>query len=66
MTRFAIASASAVLIALTSLSGAQRRTPVYGYTVVNAYPHDPEAFTQGLIFRDGVLYESTGINGSFS
>ena len=66
MTRFAIASASAVLIALTSLSGAQRRTPVYGYTVVNAYPHDPEAFTQGLIFRDGVLYESTGINGRSS
>ena len=41
-------------------------TPVYGYTVVNSYPHDPEAFTQGLIFRDGVLYESTGINGRSS
>jgi glutamine cyclotransferase len=42
------------------------RTPVYGYTVVNSYPHDPRAFTQGLIFRDGVLYESTGINGQSS
>jgi glutamine cyclotransferase len=41
-------------------------TPVYGYTVVNTYPHDPEAFTQGLIFRDGVLYESTGMNGRSS
>lgn len=41
----------------------QAKTPVYGYTVVNSYPHDPQAFTQGLIFRDGVLYESTGLNG---
>ena len=42
------------------------RTPVYGYSVVNAYPHDPQAFTQGLIFRDGVLFESTGVNGQSS
>ena len=38
-------------------------TPVYRYDVVNAYPHDPDAFTQGLIYRDGVLFESTGRNG---
>jgi glutaminyl-peptide cyclotransferase len=35
--------------------------PVYGYEVVNTFPHDPEAFTQGLIFRDGALVESTGL-----
>jgi glutamine cyclotransferase len=35
-------------------------SPVYGYEVVREYPHDPEAFTQGLIFRDGFLFESTG------
>jgi glutaminyl-peptide cyclotransferase len=34
--------------------------PVYGYEVAREYPHDPEAFTQGLIFRDGFLFESTG------
>lgn len=34
--------------------------PVYGYEVVNTYPHDPKAFTQGLVFHDGRLYESTG------
>jgi glutamine cyclotransferase len=39
---------------------------VYGYTVVNSFPHDPQAFTQGLIVRDGVLYESTGLNGQSS
>lgn len=37
--------------------------PVYGYRVVAAYPHDPEAFTQGLAFRDGLLYEGTGLYG---
>jgi glutaminyl-peptide cyclotransferase len=45
---------------------AARATPVYGYRVVHVYPHDPQAFTQGLIFRDGVLYESTGLNGQSS
>jgi len=37
--------------------------PTYGYTVVRSHPHDREAFTQGLIFRDGVFYEGTGLNG---
>jgi glutaminyl-peptide cyclotransferase len=36
---------------------------VYTYKVVKAYPHDPNAFTQGLIFLDGFLYEGTGLNG---
>jgi glutaminyl-peptide cyclotransferase len=39
---------------------AQPAAPVYGYEVAREYPHDPEAFTQGLIFRDGFLFESTG------
>jgi glutamine cyclotransferase len=34
--------------------------PVYTYNIVNTYPHDPNAFTQGLVFEDGVLYEGTG------
>lgn len=34
--------------------------PVAGYEIVKAYPHDPKAFTQGLFFYDGYLYESTG------
>jgi len=51
---------------------AQRRTPaaastappvIWGYQVVRSYPHDRGAFTQGLIFRDGVFYEGTGLNG---
>jgi glutamine cyclotransferase len=35
----------------------------YGYEVVRAWPHDPAAFTQGLVFREGSLLESTGLNG---
>ena len=37
--------------------------PVHGFKVVRTYPHDRQAFTQGLEFVDGVLYESTGLNG---
>jgi glutaminyl-peptide cyclotransferase len=42
---------------------AQSRAVVDGYRVVNVYPHDPDAYTQGLIYRDGFLFESTGRNG---
>lgn len=34
-----------------------------GYRVLHAYPHDQQAFTQGLVYVDGHLYESTGIKG---
>jgi len=37
--------------------------PVYTYEVVNAWPHDPEAFTEGLIYLKGILLESTGLKG---
>src|SRR5262249_25100667 len=39
---------------------------VYGYDVVREYPHDTQAFTQGLIFLDGYLFESTGGTGRSS
>jgi glutamine cyclotransferase len=37
--------------------------PVYGYKVVNTYPHDRTAFTQGLVYESGGLYEGTGLRG---
>jgi glutaminyl-peptide cyclotransferase len=40
--------------------------PTYGYEVVRAYPHDVSAFTQGLFYKGGVLYESTGLLGRSS
>jgi glutamine cyclotransferase len=41
-------------------------TAVYGYQVIQTFPHDPGAFTQGLVYQDGVLYESTGLYGKSS
>lgn len=40
--------------------------PTYGFEVVNVWPHDRDAFTQGLIFHDGKLLESTGQEGRSS
>jgi glutamine cyclotransferase len=40
--------------------------PVYTYKVIHTYPHDQDAFTQGLVFDNGVLYESTGLHGRSS
>ncbi len=37
--------------------------PQYTYTIVNNFPHDPNAFTQGLLYIDGFLYEGTGRRG---
>jgi glutamine cyclotransferase len=45
---------------------APSRIPTLGYEVVNVYPHDRQAFTQGLVYHDGFLYESTGLNGRSS
>ncbi|MEN8220397.1 MAG: glutaminyl-peptide cyclotransferase [Pseudomonadota bacterium] len=40
--------------------------PVYSYRIINTYPHDPQAFTQGLIYHNDHLYESTGLWGRSS
>jgi glutaminyl-peptide cyclotransferase len=66
MRRVAVALMAFAFLASASASYSQRKVPVHGYTIVRSYPHDPEAFTQGLIFRDGFLYESTGQNGRSS
>src|SRR5215207_9112291 len=42
------------------------RVPVYSYEVVNTYPHDRGAFTQGLVYTEGLFFESTGLYGSSS
>jgi glutamine cyclotransferase len=44
----------------------QTHPPEYTFKVVQAFPHDTTAFTQGLAFRDGFLYESTGLKGRSS
>lgn len=52
---------------LNAPEGGESVAPVYSYRVVNTYPHDANAFTQGLIFaEDGFLYEGTGLYGQSS
>lgn len=52
--------------AAPAASGTASAVTAYGYQVVDVRPHDPEAFTQGLFFLKGVLFESTGLNGHSS
>jgi len=43
-----------------------RRPPEYTFKIVRAFPHDPAAFTQGLVYHNGFLYEGTGLNNRSS
>ena len=55
-----------VLALALSLAAASPSPASDTYRVVHAYPHDRQAFTQGLIYFDGHLYESTGLQGHSS
>ena len=44
-------------------SAAHAATPVYDYEVVRTFPHDRHAFTEGLFYENGALWESTGLPG---
>ncbi len=53
----------AVGLAIYALYGDNSAGPgVWSYEIVNTFAHDPNAFTQGLVFEDGFLYEGTGLN----
>ena len=53
-----------LLVACASSIDAQRRpAPVQSYKVIATFPHDTSSFTQGLVFADGQLFESTGLEG---
>ena len=55
-----------VPIAALSVSISAADVPTQSYRIANAYPHDTQAYTQGLLFHDGKLYESTGRRGASS
>ena len=50
-------------LAFIVLTAQPASTPAYSYKVEKTYPHDPNAFKQGLSFLDGFLYEGIGLNG---
>lgn len=58
---------AATPLAAHEMAGSEKSgiVPAYGYRVVNSYPHDGAAFTEGLVYENGTLYEGTGLcNGS--
>jgi len=63
LTVTAVIVFGAVALVLVSDSPIYTEPIHYTYNVVNVYPHNKTAFTQGLIFEDGVLYEGTGLYG---
>lgn len=66
MGTFRPAALAAIVIAASAFAGANAAVPEYSAVIVKTYPHDPNAFTEGLIYQDGFLYESTGRNGQSS
>jgi glutamine cyclotransferase len=56
----------ALACSLLACGAVQAAIPVYGFVVKHTYPHDAQAFTQGLFFKDGYLYETTGQQGRSS
>lgn len=62
-TAYSLLLAALLLPPLAHCSDA---VPTQGYTVVRTYPHDTAAFTEGLFYLDGFLYESTGELGRSS
>jgi glutaminyl-peptide cyclotransferase len=61
-----LALLSLSLLPVSSLLGSTRTVAVERYRIVHVYPHDATAFTQGLVFVNGMLYESTGLRGQSS
>jgi glutamine cyclotransferase len=59
-----VVAVAVVAVAAWAQLGARRAEPITGFTVVAAYPHDPNAFTQGLAIEAGQLYEGTGQYGA--
>jgi glutamine cyclotransferase len=55
-----------IALALVCSGTVYAAAPEYGYRVVHSYPHDADAFTEGLFYLDGSLYESTGQEGRSS
>jgi glutaminyl-peptide cyclotransferase len=67
-----IVTGALLIVSFTSVTASAppqaraEKAPVARYRVVKSYPHDRDAFTQGLIYLDGVLYEGTGLVGRSS
>ena len=61
-----LAASASWLFAQTARKTHMQRPREYTFKIVHTFPHDPAAYTQGLAYRDGFLYEGTGLNGRSS
>jgi glutamine cyclotransferase len=61
-----LVAVAAFMLLLLGQRAPSASLPLFGYQIVRVYPHDPDAFTQGLQYVDGVLYEGTGLHGRSS
>lgn len=66
MVAFLLAAVAPSLPGQSSHQSHATGPPEYGFKVVRTFPHDPTAFTQGIAYRDGFLYEGTGLKGRSS
>ena len=58
-----LAVGATAYILLKNTSSNDMAQLLYTYEVVKVYPHDTDAFTEGLVFENGMLYEGTGLYG---
>jgi len=63
---FLLTSCRPFLMGQTSHQAPTNPPQEYTYAIVRVFPHDTSAYTQGLAYRDGFLYEGTGLNGRSS
>ena len=56
-------TASIILLVILTEKPTNVKPAYYTYSIVNTYPHNESAFTQGLVYDDGSLYEGTGLYG---
>ena len=61
-----VATLCPYLFGQTSRHTDARKPPEYTFKIIRTFPHDPNAFTQGLAYRNGFFYEGTGLNGRSS
>jgi glutaminyl-peptide cyclotransferase len=66
MAAMRLAAVAALVMVFLGQRSPSADLPLFGYQIVHVYPHDPNAFTQGLQYLDGVLYEGTGLLGRSS
>jgi len=55
---------STILFVLLTEEPANSKPAHYTYSIINTYPHDENAFTQGLVYENESLYEGTGLYGN--